>query len=324
MANILSYGGRIIGGGASSSSGGHTIVDSAGTELAQQPNLKFKGGLKATNNTTNSSTEIDDSPTRITWTDWNLLTPQEQAAIPKALITNVPGCDVSIRADLMTTLWTNPDPTTAFAGQNITLSSADYDFLLVIFNPSLDISNYLRSSTIIPKGAHTILSYSVANSNTVGCYNRWMTYASNTTYTIDTGYVVNSGGTRFEWTTACIPLVIYGIKNSIEFDFSAIASDVSTSADKCMMSDGVTTVNTAVTNLYQYGLNYRDTTDDCNTAVTPGFYAINQNASNMPSSEFEYGVLVTLGGYHPYQIAISSYEPFKFAIRYIGFGWRII
>ena len=33
---------------------------------------------------------IDDTPIRMTWTEWNNLTPEQQAAIPKAVITNAP------------------------------------------------------------------------------------------------------------------------------------------------------------------------------------------------------------------------------------------
>ena len=96
MANLLAYSGNIIGGGGSSS-GGHVIENSSGTDLTQRDTLKFTGGLKATDDSTNGKTVIDDTPTRITWTAWNQLTPQEQAAIPKAVITGAP--DTTCTAD---------------------------------------------------------------------------------------------------------------------------------------------------------------------------------------------------------------------------------
>ena len=90
MSTLLAYGTQIIGGGGSSSSGGHTIVNASGTELAQEDKLKFAGSLKTTDDSTNGMTVVDDSPVVMTYEQWIALTPEQQAAIPKTLITGWP------------------------------------------------------------------------------------------------------------------------------------------------------------------------------------------------------------------------------------------
>ena len=242
MANVLAYGTQIIGGGASSSSGGHTIVNASGTELAQEDKLKFAGSLKTTDDSTNGMTVVDDSPTEIAWSVWQTMTPAQRDAIPKALITDVPGCDISIRADLMTILWTNPDPSSSFAAQQITLNSDDYDCLLIVYRM---INTYAGEfSQIIEKGTSTYLTNMLdqPTSPYAQLRNRSVARVSDTVYNIDDAYLTipSSGTTKNN--TIQIPITIYGIKKTIEFDFSSIASDVSTSANKCMLSDGVTSV----------------------------------------------------------------------------------
>ena len=82
-------------GGGSSSGGGHTIENASGVDLPQQDTLQFKGNLKATDDSTNGKTVVDDSPEVYTWEQWNALTPAQQQAIPLAKITGAPDtiCD---------------------------------------------------------------------------------------------------------------------------------------------------------------------------------------------------------------------------------------
>lgn len=217
------------------SGGGHTIKNSAGTNLTQRDTMQFKGFLKATDDGTNLRTVIDDSAEEITWSDWNAMTDAEKetySAGKRINITNVPGADGTISADMLTKLWENPNPTQAFAGQNIALSSSDYDLLLFIsrFDTGGDTA---VSTTIVQKGQNALISYCFNTS----IWNRTIAYNSNTLYVAADGY---AGGVVSN--TSCIPVVIYGIKKSFTFKVSAIASDVSTSADKCMLSDNVTSV----------------------------------------------------------------------------------
>ena len=213
--------------------------------MAQEDKLKFAGGLRTTDDSTNGVTIVDDSPTEIDWEDWIELTPAQQAAIPKALITNVPGATGTISADLMTKLWENADPTLDFTEQDISLNSADYDFILVLFAHQ---SGNRMESVIISKGQNSLLN---SSQNRTRDFN----YTDATHYHVGVGRL--DGSTN---NSMCIPVAIYGIKKTLTLTFSAIASDVSTSASKCMLSDGVTSVEDVVeandfsnpTNLFNY------------------------------------------------------------------------
>jgi hypothetical protein len=185
----------------------------------------------------------------MTWTAWSALTPAEQQALPKVLITDAPGVDGPINIDLITKLWENPNPNSAFTPQQITLSSNDYDLLLVLFNSHLDMTIYARSSTIITKGAHSYLSQSFCNTSSIKCTSRFIEFYNQTTYNVDNGYTIDSGGTISQENKCCVPIAIYGIKSSVTIDVSGIIADVSTDADKCMMSDGVTSVEDAIDEL---------------------------------------------------------------------------
>lgn len=220
-------------------SGGHTIEDAAGNDLQQQDTMQFLGGLKATNDPTNGKTKIDDSPTLVTWAEWNAMTPEQRAAIPKAQITNVPGADGTISADVFKELWRNPSPTSNFASQQITLSSADYDFLLWLYKEQT--STHYHLSVISPKGAGTSLELSdigaSGNTNRI----RRAVYVDNTHFNVGDGFVGSSSSYGSN-SSVMIPVAVYGFKKTLSLNFSAIASDVSTLASKCMLSDGITSV----------------------------------------------------------------------------------
>ena len=64
----------------------------------------------------------------VEWDVWREMAPQEKEAIPEAKIINAPGIDYhaeTIKAHVFPKLWENPDPSSVFAAQNITLSSSD-------------------------------------------------------------------------------------------------------------------------------------------------------------------------------------------------------
>lgn len=125
-------------------------------------------------------------------------------------------------------LWENPNPTSAFAAQTITLLSDDYDFLMVVYETSLNGTTDVNIST---KGNSIQLSSSGA---TAPIY-RIMDYVSVTSYSVGASYY---GGTESDIYN--VPLVIYGFKKDV--DISSVIASVSTEASKCMMSDGVTNV----------------------------------------------------------------------------------
>ena len=225
---------------ASGGSGGHTIEDAAGNVLQQQDTMQFMGGLKATNDPQNGKTLIDDTPTLVTWEAWNAMTPEQRAAIPKAQITNVPGANGTISAEILKELWVNPSPASSFASQNITLASDDYDFLLALYYVST--SDVRICSVIAPKGESLLLGAPATGAGGSISLNRTCAYSSATVFSM--GNATRATGTTAGSSdnTLCIPVAIYGFKKTLSLDFSAIASDVSTLASKCMLSDGETSV----------------------------------------------------------------------------------
>ena len=58
MANLLSLNGKVVGGGAGGSGGGHAIENSSGATLTQRDTLQF-AGLNATDDSTNAKTVVD-------------------------------------------------------------------------------------------------------------------------------------------------------------------------------------------------------------------------------------------------------------------------
>jgi hypothetical protein len=101
-----------------------------------------------------------------------------------------------------TILWTNPNPTSSFAAQDITLNSDDYDVLEIIYMTFN--TNNQTSSVKIPKGYSTRVTTSLS-SGTV--YTREYTYNSDTSYTIGS----TSGGNAQN----LYPLYIIGYKTGL-------------------------------------------------------------------------------------------------------------
>lgn len=208
------------------------IKNSAGTDLTARNTLQFTGGLAVSDDSTNERTVVSDDYELITWADWQtIVANHEENLHPNAIITGVPDADGDISVELMTKLWENPSPTASFSAQNIQLSSSDYDLLLVIAN--MEATNPYAITTIFEKGKNGIIGISTGTS---GFRFRQFTYSDATTIAVGSG---NKNGTD---DTVCIPIAIYGIKTTASVKVSAIAENVSTSADKCMLSDGVTSV----------------------------------------------------------------------------------
>ncbi len=218
---------------------GHTIQNESGTDLTQRDTMQFTGQAKATDDSTNGKTIIDVSPEVIDWDDWRQMTDQEKEAIPEALIEDAPGIDGLLSATLLTKLWENPDPTSDFAAQNITLTSDDYDFLLW---DAIHKKDAFHLTFLVHKGSSVVLNLTANGSNSSITRQRNASYVSDTVYSIGEGYTQDANSSRTKDNTLLIPHQVYGIKKSINLEFSAIASDVSTSADKCMLSDEVTSV----------------------------------------------------------------------------------
>ena len=115
-----------------------------------------------------------------------------------------------------TILWTNPNPTSNFSPQNITLNSADYDLYEVVFSPgSGQSATATQDSTgMIFKGKSTRCIYIDLQNNDIK--SRRITYVDDTTLAVATGY--SSGLTNPAITDGighCIPEFVIGYKSKL-------------------------------------------------------------------------------------------------------------
>ena len=113
----------------------------------------------------------------------------------------------------MKKLWENPNPTANFAAQNISLSSSDYDFLLVL---SIQDTSHARSiaSTISKKGQDIAVntSYPRGSNTYITVLNRIFTYVDDTSYSVADCISQNTGSASSTSNSSLIPIAIYGIK----------------------------------------------------------------------------------------------------------------
>ena len=186
----------------------------------------------------------------VSFEDWNAMTEQEQETYKASHYrfgVGIPDTSGVINAEYMTLLWENPNTTTSFASQTITLNSADYDFLLWTFNYAKAGTQGVASALIVPKGSNVWASdtYNASSAGVFG-YHRGATYVSNTSYSVDSAYMAY-GTTTTTNNDYLIPLAVYGIKKDFQFKVNAIATELSTRADHCFMDDEVTTVEDAIT-----------------------------------------------------------------------------
>ena len=104
-------------------------------------------------------------------------------------------------------LWTNSNPTSDFAPQDITLSSNDYDILEWYFNGNV------QSSTAIPCDSNRSIKGYGARLNSIVSNN--MTYReiarnSDTSFTVGAGYLGDEIQNR-----RCVPLYVVGYKTGL-------------------------------------------------------------------------------------------------------------
>lgn len=150
-----------------------------------------------------------------------MTTSQNLIAINGNIIGGLP-----IASENLKLLWENPDPTASFTSQTITLSSDNYDFLLVTAVCSTT-NGAEASPLILKKNSKGILNYATATSPAAAS-NRTITCTSDSQLSVDSAW--NAGSVV---NTELVPIAVYGIyKKSI----------ANTDASKCIMSDGVTSV----------------------------------------------------------------------------------
>lgn len=199
--------------------GGHTIKDGSGTAMTAQPNLQFVDA-KVTNDAQGQATKIQNF-VDIDWDDWQSVDDNDDTYYR---VLDAPLADGTVEVDLMKLLWSNPSPTSAFAAQNITLASDDYDFLMVYVSSNITWITKLYDSFIVKKGNGAYL--------VIADFRRSVRYVSDTSLSV---LDATASGTTNNNT--CVPIAIYGFKKQTEIRFNALAENVSTLASKCMLDE---------------------------------------------------------------------------------------
>ena len=124
-------------------------------------------------------------------------------------IIGFPGGEATAKVKLMTKLWENPYPTASFAAQTVTLSSDDWDFLLILSRASGTDARIINAIINMDGG---YLNLAAAGSQ--GTVNRLRAiYVTDKTHIVfDTAlYSVGTTG-AVSANSSLIPIAIYGIK----------------------------------------------------------------------------------------------------------------
>ena len=146
------------------------------------------------------------------------------------------GSDGTVSFDLMTKLWENPDPTQAMAADTeININDTDYDLLAYVcfFSSS---NNRVVPLLLTPKNKSAYVCYADSNNSKQRRFDH-----SDGKVTIKAGYVGSTVDNNM-----IILYQIYGIKTKQTTKMDVLVTDISTSASKCMMSDGETSVEDAI------------------------------------------------------------------------------
>ena len=111
-----------------------------------------------------------------------------------------------------TTLWVNENPTSSFAGQQISLLNNNYDELIIYYKETATGSSIF--SQTIEKTFGTRLFIAFAPSDVKGAiYERTMTITNETSYTFgDASYFYSSSQTQGTNNALVVPFKIVGIK----------------------------------------------------------------------------------------------------------------
>lgn len=234
MSNLFAFGDKVIGGGESSQSEGHIIQNPSGTAMPTQPNLQF-ADANVENDSTNNATVIHNF-VDIDWDDWQEVDDNDNTYYR---VTNAPLADGNIEVDLMKKLWENPNPTSSFTAQTVTLASDDYDFIDVYAKVYSNNERYIWVR--IQKNTSGYIEMGEPSNNGSDVRARLATL-NGTNLTFDSARWARNGVASAVNDSTLIPTVVYGIKQKFTISLSAIISNVSTSAENCMMPDGETSV----------------------------------------------------------------------------------
>lgn len=108
-------------------------------------------------------------------------------------------------------LWTNPDITSGFEPQTITLNSSDYDMYEIIFLNSKGETFGFNTSKI-PKGFNARLTDQWAGGAGVGARSRTAVFQSETQLSFSNGTVAYGSSPSATNNDACIPMYVIGYK----------------------------------------------------------------------------------------------------------------
>lgn len=236
--------------GGGGGGGGHTIVNNAGTSLTQRSKLKTVGGLNATDDGVNNTTEITDVVEEVPWTTWQSY-PSEEAALqahPNCVVTGAPDCDGDIEIENLHLAWSNPSPTSVFAGQIVPLDTeTDWDFVRVYI--SYSNSNPSKNMPFVEMEKGTGGQANCASSSTYGVAAIYRNIAVDDDTHISFGEcaVKDMSQSAVELNQFLIPIKIYTYKKKLTAKIQAIARNVSTEASKCMLDEN-TSVEDAINN----------------------------------------------------------------------------
>ena len=130
-------------------------------------------------------------------------TKEESFEIEGSLLLN--GIDIALNKKI---LWTNPNPTSSFVNQTITLNNSDYDFYEIIHAPTTGTINKYVEVVKAMKGKGTFLKYFTSKGQV---YRRTVEYVSDTELTI--GQPTYVDGTLSN--ENIIPLYVIGYKTGL-------------------------------------------------------------------------------------------------------------
>lgn len=118
-------------------------------------------------------------------------------------------------------LWTNPNPTSSFGEQTITLSSSDYDMYEIIFTPNIlstssDISRQGTSGRILKGyGTRLFIAYAGAITSGANVFSRLVDYVSDTEIKFYVGLSAYGTTSRVEDNQVVVPIYIIGYKTGL-------------------------------------------------------------------------------------------------------------
>ena len=242
----------------------------------------------------------------ITYEQWLGMT-EEERETGKYLVSDVPNADGKVSIEGMVKLWENPNET-ASAGWPIGASgeisipeSANYDMLLI--RSRLSITDTATITTIITEPNRRNYAEFVTAASKLSYRSYSWNNNKTTIYMQEAGYAMlnatSPAGTSDP--TQVVPVVIYGIKLNHQLEITAIARDVSTSADKCVMPDGITPVSDAIETLDLFkGNHYVDITADFDSGVFSAHPERYQAGNYIKKTYHDVNYVAVLADYNTY------------------------